>query len=260
MSHLITKVRSKQPLIHNITNQVVMNFTANGLYALGASPVMANAKEEVEEMAAKADALVLNIGTLTSDQVEAMILAGKSANQAGIPVVLDPVGVGATKFRTASALKILDQVQVSCIRGNAGEIANLAGVETKVRGVDGAEDIDVQQLAEVAFTKLQCPLAITGAQDIIIDANQITFIANGHPLLTKVTGTGCLLSSVVAAFLAVSDDVQTAISDAISYYGIAAELAAAEHQNPGSFQVAFLDQLFLVDEKTINEKKRITRS
>lgn len=149
----IQLLQEKQPLIHNITNQVVMNFTANGLYAIGASPVMAHAKEEIEEMAQIADAVVLNIGTLTQDQVDAMILAGKSANKAGVPVVLDPVGVGATTFRTSSALRILDKVDVTIIRGNAGEVANLAGMEVKVKGVDVTGDLQNENLATLAAKK-----------------------------------------------------------------------------------------------------------
>lgn len=142
-----------------------------------------------------------------------MILAGKAANRSGIPVVLDPVGVGATSFRTKSALRILGQVNITCIRGNAGEIANLAGgVETKVRGgVDGTDDVDMHALAEVAYSKLHIPLAITGAQDFIKDKDHLFIISNGHPILTKVTGAGCLLSSVCAAFLAISDDVALAL-------------------------------------------------
>ncbi|QGH33070.1 hydroxyethylthiazole kinase [Gracilibacillus salitolerans] len=260
MNHLIDEVRKQQPLIHNITNQVVMNFTANGLYAVGAAPVMAHAKEEVEEMAQIASALLLNIGTLTKEQVDAMVLAGKAANQAGVPVVLDPVGVGATTFRTDSAKRILQEVNVTCIRGNAGEIANLAGVGAQVRGVEGSSDIDVQQLASLAFDTLQVPLAITGEKDVVIDKNEQVIISNGHPLLTKVTGAGCLLSAVIAAFLSVSDKVTDAISGALSYYGVAAENAAEKHQYPGSFQIAFLDQLFAVDGAEVNKKKRITRS
>ncbi|SFL95529.1 hydroxyethylthiazole kinase [Gracilibacillus orientalis] len=260
MSHLIEEVRKQQPLIHNITNQVVMNFTANGLYAVGAAPVMAHAKEEVEEMARIASAVVLNIGTLTKEQVDAMILAGKSANQAGVPVVLDPVGVGATTFRTDSANRILQEVKVTCIRGNAGEIANLAGVDAQVRGVEGSSDIDVQKLAKLAFETLQIPLAITGEKDVVVDQGAQVSISNGHPLLTKVTGAGCLLSAVIAAFISVSDHVTEAMSDAISYYNVAAEKAAEKHAYPGSFQVAFLDQLFEVDGAAISKKKRINRS
>ncbi|UOQ49182.1 hydroxyethylthiazole kinase [Gracilibacillus caseinilyticus] len=259
MSHLIEEVRKHQPLIHNITNQVVMNFTANGLYAIGASPVMANAKEEVEEMATLANALVLNIGTLTDVQVEAMILAGKAANKTGTPVVFDPVGAGATMFRTQSAQRILEQVEVTCIRGNAGEIASLAGLSATVRGVDGAGDVDMEILAEQAYQKLGVSLAITGAQDILIHQREKVILSNGHPLLTKVTGTGCLLSSVLAAFLAVTDDVLQAMTDAISYYGVAAENAASEQQLPGSFQVSFIDQLFHLKSEEINRKIRIIR-
>ncbi|WP_018932058.1 hydroxyethylthiazole kinase [Gracilibacillus lacisalsi] len=260
MSHLIEKVRKQQPLIHNITNQVVMNFTANGLYAVGAAPVMAHAKEEVEEMAQMASSLVLNIGTLTKEQIDAMILAGKAANQAGVPVVLDPVGVGATTFRTNSAKRILQEVNVTCIRGNAGEIANLAGVETEVRGVDGSSDTDIQQLANLAFKTLQVPLVITGEEDVVVDWDTQISVSNGHPLLTKVTGAGCLLSAVIAAFLAVSDNVVEAATDALSYYGVAAENAADRQEFPGSFQIAFLDQLSAVDGETVNKKKQITRS
>ncbi|MGP4039952.1 hydroxyethylthiazole kinase [Gracilibacillus sp. D59] len=260
MSHLIEEVRKQQPLIHNITNQVVMNFTANGLYAVGAAPVMANAKEEVEEMAQIASAVVLNIGTLTKEQVDAMILAGKAANRAGVPVVLDPVGVGATTFRTDSAKRIVQEVKVTCIRGNAGEISNLAGVDAQVRGVEGSSSIDVQQLAELAFDTLQVPLAITGEKDVVINQDERVIISNGHPLLTKVTGAGCLLSAVIASFLSVSENVIEAVTNALSYYGVAAENAAEMHTYPGSFQIAFLDQLFVVDGEEVNKKKQITRS
>lgn len=259
MSHLIEEVRQQQPLIHNITNQVVMNFTANGLYAVGAAPVMANAKEEIEEMAQAASALVLNIGTLTVEQVDAMILAGKAANKTGVPVVLDPVGTGATTFRTESSKHILQEVEIACIRGNVGEIANLAGVEARVRGVDGSNDFDVQQLAKLAFDKLQVPLAITGEKDVVIDSDTNVIISNGHQLLTKVTGAGCLLSSIIAAFIAVADNVVEAVVEAISYYGVAAENAADMHTYPGSFQIAFLDQLFAVDGEEVSKKQRISR-
>ncbi|GAB2565296.1 hydroxyethylthiazole kinase [Gracilibacillus alcaliphilus] len=260
MNHLIEQVRQQQPLIHNITNQVVMNFTANGLYAVGAAPVMAHAKEEVEEMARQAGALVLNIGTLSKIQIEAMILAGKAANQAGVPVVLDPVGVGATPFRTASAKQILQEVEIACIRGNAGEIANLAGIEAKVKGVEGVASIEDDDFARQAFASLQVPLVITGAEDILIDNEQTIVITNGDPLLTKITGTGCLLSAVVAAFIAVHDQVLEAAAAAVSYYGVAAEQAAAGNKYPGSFQVAFLNELYRLEAEEISLHQRMTRS
>lgn len=259
MSHLIEKVRKNNPLVHNITNQVVMNFTANGLYAIGASPVMAQAQEEVEEMAKLADALVLNIGTLTQNLIETMILAGKAANEAGIPVILDPVGVGATTYRTKAANRILEAVDVTVVRGNAGEIANLTGIDLAVRGVDGTEDISAEELAEKAFDRIQVSLVITGREDVIINKKGISIISNGNSMLTKVTGTGCLLSSVIAAFLAVSDTEGKALEDALCFYGIAAENAARYHPSPGTFQASFLDQLFELQPQEIAEKKQIAR-
>lgn len=254
----IQLLQEKQPLIHNITNQVVMNFTANGLYAIGASPVMAHAKEEIEEMAQIADAVVLNIGTLTQDQVDAMILAGKSANKAGVPVVLDPVGVGATTFRTSSALRILDKVDVTIIRGNAGEVANLAGMEVKVKGVDVTGDLQNENLATLAAKKFNTNIAITGEVDVVTNGLSRYRITNGHPLLTKVTGTGCLLSAVIGAFLAVEKDVLTAATTAISYYGVAAEEAAQQSNLPGSFQINFLDQLNHLNMEAFERKSRIS--
>ncbi|WP_163538907.1 hydroxyethylthiazole kinase [Gracilibacillus sp. YIM 98692] len=259
-ARMIEQVREKQPLIHNITNQVVMNFTANGLYAMGASPVMAHAKEEVEDMARIANAVVLNIGTLTQDQVDAMILAGKAANQVGIPVVLDPVGVGATPLRTKSAERIIREVKLSIIRGNAGEIASLAGVEAEVRGVDSEGEFHLEQLAEAAFHKWEVPVAITGAQDLVYDGSSGYLISNGHPLLSKVTGTGCLLTSVIASFLAVEGNVLQAAASAISYYGIAAEKAADKTRSPGSFAVRFLDELHDLMAEEVEERSKVTYS
>ncbi|SER36819.1 hydroxyethylthiazole kinase [Gracilibacillus ureilyticus] len=256
MTRFLERIRTQKPLIHNITNVVVTNFTANGLYAAGASPVMANAKEEVEEMASIANALVLNIGTLSSEQVESMIIAGKAANKAGIPVVLDPVGVGATSFRTESARTILEQVNVSAIRGNVGEIANLAGLSAQVRGVDSMGEFDMDELLSMAYKKIQVPLAVTGELDFITDGKEKAVISNGHPLLTKVTGAGCLLSSVVAAFLAVEKDVFHAVTGAVCYYGIAAEEAASKAKLPGDFQIELLNQLYAVSDDLIAEKSR----
>nr|WP_266095245.1 hydroxyethylthiazole kinase [Gracilibacillus oryzae] len=257
MTDLLAKIRKQQPLIHNITNVVVTNFTANGLYALGASPVMANAKEEAGEMASIANAVVLNIGTLTKEQVESMISAGKAANEAGVPVVFDPVGVGATPFRTKSAQAILEQVNVSAIRGNAGELANLAGVSVEVKGVDSSGEFDMDELVSLAYKKLQVPLAITGPLDYIIDGTRKAVISNGHPLLTKVTGAGCLLSSIVGAFLAVEKDTFKAMTQAVYCYGVAAEEAAGKAHLPGDFQIELLNQLYAVTDELVAEKAKV---
>ncbi|AZK48483.1 hydroxyethylthiazole kinase [Paenibacillus lentus] len=244
---LITKVQRVKPLIHNITNVVVTNFTANGLYALGASPVMAYAPEEVADMARIAGALVLNIGTLSTAHVESMIMAGLSANEHGVPVLLDPVGVGATQFRTESALRILREVKVSLVRGNAAEIANLIGEVREIKGVDagaGADNENVQ-LGLRAARKLNAVVAITGKEDVITDGSRCRIISGGDALLTQVTGAGCLLTSVLGAFVAVEKDLLLAGTAGLAFYGAAASRAAERTAaiGPGSFQIAFLDEL-----------------
>lgn len=243
---VLQKVKDASPLVHNITNVVVTNFTANGLLALGASPVMAYAKEEVAEMAKIAGALVLNIGTLTSTEVEAMIIAGKSANEHGVPVVLDPVGAGATEFRTNTARRILNEVKITLIRGNAPEVANVLGESWQIKGVDAGEgNGNVVELAKSASKKLNTIVAITGKDDVVTNGNNTHIIHNGHPLLTKVTGAGCLLSSIVGAFLAVEKNSVLASVAAISSYGVAAEKAFSKKgaEGPGSFQIELLNQL-----------------
>jgi hydroxyethylthiazole kinase len=242
----LERVRQANPLIHNITNVVVTNFTANGLLALGASPVMAYARQEVAEMARIAGALVLNIGTLNETEVEAMILAGRSANEHGIPVIFDPVGAGASSYRTETAQKIVEQVQVAILRGNAAEIANVIGEKWQIKGVDAADGShDVVALARKAAKQLGTIVAITGKEDVITDGKVAYRIRNGHPILTKVTGTGCLLTSVIGAFTAVEKDLLLAGASALVCYGVAAEKAArlAANDGPGSFQIQFLNEL-----------------
>lgn len=244
---LLTKVQKARPLVHNMTNVVVTNFTANGLLALGASPVMAYAREEVADMAKVAGALVLNIGTLSTEQVDAMIIAGKSANLHGVPVLLDPVGAGATRLRTESAQRILGEVKIALIRGNASEIANLVGEVSDIKGVDAAES-STRINAEIALRashQFNAVVAITGKEDVIADGAHYRIISGGDVLLTQVTGAGCLLTSVLGAFAAVERDTMLAGTAGLAYYGAAAARAAERTASlgPGSFQVAFLDEL-----------------
>ncbi|MBS5914632.1 MULTISPECIES: hydroxyethylthiazole kinase [Paenibacillus] len=247
LSALLTKVQNAKPLVHNMTNVVVTNFTANGLYALGASPVMAYAPEEAADMAKIAGALVLNLGTLSAAQVEAMIIAGSSANAHGVPVLLDPVGAGATRFRTESALRILREVKVSLLRGNAAEIAHLLGESRDIKGVDAGESSggDQAELAVRAARKLNTVVAVTGREDVITDGKLCRAVSGGDALLTQVTGTGCLLTSVLGAFAAVERDVLLAGTAGLAFYGAAASRAAERTASagPGSFQIAFLDEL-----------------
>lgn len=246
MNRLIEKVRECNPLIHNMTNIVVTNFTANGLLALGASPVMAYAKEEVAEMASVAGALILNMGTPRQDEVEAMIIAGQSANTHEVPVLFDPVGAGATAYRKEVAATILQSVGVSILRGNAAEIASLVGETWGAKGVDvGNGSGDVIAIARKAAKEFHTVVVITGEEDIVTDGERIYIIRNGHSILTKVTGTGCLLTSVIGAFAAVEKDYVKAAAAALAFYGVAAELAAniTGEQGPGSFQIEFLNKL-----------------
>lgn len=247
LSSLITRIHAEQPLIHNMTNTVVTNFTANGLLSLGASPVMAFAEEEVADMVQNARALVLNIGTLTKELVHAMIVAGKAANAFGIPVLLDPVGAGATPYRTDAALRIVREVDVALIRGNAGEISHLIGELMAVKGVDAghSETIERAQLAIRAARTLGTAVIVSGPEDVITDGDSGYAVKSGHPLLTRVTGTGCLLTSVIGAFLAVEPSILEAGIAGLGFYGAAAQKAAENngHAGPGSFQIAFLDEL-----------------
>jgi hydroxyethylthiazole kinase len=256
IAEIFGKVKQQNPLVHNITNVVVTNFTANGLYALGASPVMAYAKEEVADMAKIAGALVLNIGTLTHEEVEAMMIAGKSANENNVPIIFDPVGAGATPYRTETARQIVKELSISIIRGNAAEIANVIGEEWSIKGVDAGEgNGNSLELAQSAAKKLNTIVVITGKDDVVTDGKTTFVVYNGHSILTKVTGTGCLLSSVVGAFAAVETDRVFAAVSALATYGVAAEIAAERTaaEGPGSFQIEFLNQLSKVSAEDISK-------
>lgn len=260
ISELLEKVRERNPLVHNITNVVVTNFTANGLLALGASPVMAYAKQEVADMAKIAGALVLNMGTLSEREVKAMLIAGKSANQHHVPVLFDPVGAGATPYRTETAQKIVRELDIALVRGNAAEIANVIGESWEIKGVDAGEaGGDVASLAKAAAEKLETVVAITGKVDVISDGSTVYAIDNGHPILTKVTGTGCLLTSVMGAFAAVAENTLAAGAAALVAYGVAAQKAAEKSaaDGPGSFQIQFLDALSSVSADDIHRLGKI---
>jgi len=260
--NLLNKVREVTPLVHNITNVVVTNFTANGLLALGASPVMAYAAEEVADMAKNAGALVLNMGTLHSQVVESMIIAGKSANGSGVPVIFDPVGTGATPYRTETALRITNEIDLAVIRGNAAEIANLAGENGEIKGVDAGNTKGNRiELAQETAKKLHTIVIMTGKDDVVSNGERTYIVRNGHPLLTKVTGTGCLLTSVLGAFASVEEDLLLASVAALTTYGVAAEKAAIKTATlgPGSFQIEFLNQLSLVSDVDLQKYSSFER-
>jgi hydroxyethylthiazole kinase len=252
-------LRERKPLVHQITNYVVMNETANATLAIGALPVMAHAREEVEEMVALAGALVLNIGTLSPPWVEAMLLAGRAASERGIPIVLDPVGAGATAYRTETARRILDEVDVAVLRGNAGEVATLVGVEAEVRGVESiAAGSEPAALAAAAARALGCVASVTGVVDHVSDGTRTLAVSNGHELLASVTGTGCMASALTGCFLAAKPEAPVeASAEALAAFGVAAEDAAREAKGPGSFHVGLYDALAALGPETLDARARI---
>jgi len=254
-------IRETKPLVHQITNYVVMNETANATLALGALPVMAHALEEVEEMVGLASALVLNIGTLSAPWIESMLRAGKAASACGIPVVLDPVGAGATRLRTDTALRLLDAVDVTVLRGNAGEVATLVGVEAEVRGVESiGSAASPAELARQAARRFRCVASVTGPVDHVSDGDGSVAVANGHELLATVSGTGCMSSALTGCFLAGKpDDPLAAAAEALVAFGVAGEDAAEGARGPGSFHVGLYDALAALDPETLDGRARVER-
>lgn len=247
LTALMSRVQSKKPLVHHITNMVTINDCANVTLAIGGLPVMAHAPEEVEEMVAAAQALVLNIGTLSKEQVASMLKAGKAANSRGIPVVLDPVGAGATSMRTESARRILDQVNVAVVKGNSAEISTLAGSSGEIRGVEAVGESCAALDDAVALAKeYGNTVVVSGATDVVTDGRQVAYVGNGHPLMGTITGTGCMLASVVASFVAVEEERFAASVAALAAFGLAGELAAAGSgvRGPATFKTCFFDELY----------------
>lgn len=255
----LEEVRSRRPMVHHITNYVVMNFTANVTLCIGAAPVMAPCIDESPEMVRYAGALLLNIGTLDPGLVESMLAAGRAANENGIPVVLDPVGAGATRLRTDSAVRLAGELDIAIVRGNAGEVLALAGSGGKVRGVDSMESLGEREDLIAAFAREHgWVVAVTGATDIVTDGRSTAVIENGHPLMGRVTGTGCAASTAVACFAAAMDDMFEAAFAGISVMGMAGELAAGLASGPGTFVPHFLDSLANLDCAAVKKLLRAT--
>jgi hydroxyethylthiazole kinase len=254
----LERVRTEKPIIHHLTNWVTIYDCANIVKVFGASPVMAHAREEVVEMAGIASALVLNIGTLTTDFVEAMILAGNSANRKGIPVVLDVCGAGATKFRDEKCFEILDKVRVSIIKGNSSEVARMAGESVSTRGVDAsAVEKNLQQIARSLAEEKNCTVVITGKEDIVTDEKRVLLVRNGHAMMANIVGTGCMAASVIGTFAAVEKDYVSASTAGLVCYEIAAEIAAAQATGPGSFKERLFDAVYNLDGETVERMQRI---
>lgn len=258
----ITAVRERAPLVHSITNFVVMNLNANVLLAAGASPVMAHAHEEVQAMAGIAQSLVLNIGTLEPAWIESMRLALQTATGRGIPTVLDPVGAGATAYRNASIELLLNTASPTVIRGNGSEIMSVAGANVQTRGVDsGAAANDALGSARALVGRTGGVVCVSGATDHIVDGTRWALLANGHPWMTKITGVGCSATALIGAFCAVQPDAWRATVSAMALMGVvgevAAEKAVVRKQGVGSMQVLMLDELQLLDQATLEARLKM---
>lgn len=255
---LLEKIRQEKPVVHHLTNWVTIYDCANIVKVLGASPVMAHAKEEVSQMAKIASALVLNIGTLTVDFVEAMKIAAHSANEKGIPVVLDACGAGATQLRDEKCFELLDEVRIDIIKGNSSEIARISGEKVQTKGVDASfVDKDMLKLAKELSGRRKCTVVITGKEDIVSSQEKTYCIKNGHPLLSHVVGTGCMATSVIGAFAAVEKNLVYASAAALVCFEVAAECAAKKSFGPGSFKERLFDSLFKLDKKTIDKMQKV---
>lgn len=245
----LKELREKSPLVHNITNYVVMNNTANALLAVGASPVMAHATEEVEDITTISSSVVINMGTLSPKWVEAMEMAMEKANDLKKPIVFDPVGVGASTYRTDTALRIIDRYMPSVVRGNASEIMALAQVSNSTKGVDsttGSEN--AVHAAKELSKKLNSTIVVSGATDYIVTGEQIDEVTSGSPLMAKVTGMGCTATSIIGSCIAVNSHFHTASHHAMEIMGQAGNIAEKAANGPGSFQMNFIDALHQVVE------------
>ena len=258
LAGLLAAVRSHCPLVHHITNSVTINDCANITISAGAAPVMAEAPEEVAEMVSAAGALVLNIGTLSQGQVDAMLIAGRRANVLGIPVILDPVGAGATRFRTETAWRLLDSLDVAVLKGNAGEIGVLAGTGGSVRGVDsgGIAGDPVETVRECARAT-GTVVAMTGPVDVVAEDRRVFLVGNGNPMMDRLSGTGCMAASVTGAFAAIADDYAVSSAAALAAFGLAGERAAAGARGPYSFRTALFDELSVLTPGDLAEYARV---
>jgi hydroxyethylthiazole kinase len=246
-SAMLESIRQNKPLVHHITNYVTVNDCANITLCIGASPVMSHALEEVEEMVGHAGALVLNIGTLDPYQAKSMLLAGHAANDLDIPIIVDPVGVGATRHRTDFMSRLITELKISVIKGNSGEIGVLAGADARVRGVDSGDvNGNLPRIAQDFAIKTEITIVISGATDIVSNGSQVIVVENGHPMMGRISGTGCMATSIIASFAAVQWDMAEASSAALAAFGIAGERAAANTSGPGSFKTALFDQLSML--------------
>ncbi|MGB9755933.1 MAG: hydroxyethylthiazole kinase [Desulfurella sp.] len=253
---ILEAIKEKNPLVYNITNFVVTNVSANALLSIGASPIMSYAKEEAIDLIKISSALLINMGTPTKKIVETMLVAAKNANKKGIPVIFDPVGVGASQFRNNIANQILSEIKVDIIKANASEIANLSGIKVQTKGVESIENIDdITNITKNLAKKFKCVICTTGKSDIISDGNKLYLCENGDIALTKITGSGCMLGSIMGATASVCKDYLKATLTACLMLGISSEIAASKTKSLGSFQVELFNALSSFSSQDFNSAR-----
>ena len=256
----LDSINKNKPLIHHITNYVTVNDCANITLAIGASPVMADAIEEAQDFAAIASALVINIGTLNSRTIESMIGAGKNANSVGIPVIFDPVGAGATLFRNEATELILREVKISVLRGNISEIRYIAGLSANTKGVDASDFDSAEDAVQIATTlakRYECIVAISGATDIVSNGRYTFSVTNGHSSMSRITGTGCMLASLVASFCGGNPkDLLGSTIAASLCMGVAGEIAFEKSGALGnaSMRTTIIDEISKMNASTIKQR------
>jgi len=256
--HDVQEIRTRAPLVHNITNFVVMNTTTNALLAIGASPVMAHAEEEVEEMVSFAGALVINIGTLRGPWIEAMKRAMRAASGRGVPIVLDPVGAGATRLRTDTCFALMEAATPAIVRGNASEIRALAGGAGETKGVDSAHGSDEAVDAATALAdRLGSTVVVSGAEDVIVGGGRVRRVGNGDVMMTRVTGMGCTATALLGAFAAVNENTAAAAAHGMAVMGVCGEMAAERSAGPGSLQMNFYDALDTLTQDDLGRRLKL---
>lgn len=251
----LLRIKANRPLILNITNHVTMDFIANGLLSLGASPIMTLATQEVDDLIQHANGVVINLGTLNDEFIELCHAVCRTANRVGKPITLDPVGAGASHYRTKTCLDLLAHYAFAIIRGNASEIMALSNATQNTKGVDASiATQDAIESGQYLASHYQTVVVISGKTDAVIDANHVGLSDYGSPLMPMITGSGCLLSAVVSAFDAVHDNRFDAMTAAIAFYGMCGEQAAKKSTGPGSFKSCFLDELSFLPKSHQDEK------
>ena len=250
-------VREKTPLVHHITNYVTVNDCANVTICAGGSPVMSDEAKDIVDISRISSAVVLNMGTLNERTVESIIISGKVANENGIPVVFDPVGAGASAYRNEVADRVLREVKVDVIKGNAGEIGVLSGIGGEVRGVDSVSSNNEKLATEALAKKYNCVVALTGKTDYVSDGERTITLKNGHDLMGCVSGTGCMVSSVVGCYVGANGVSVDSVAAAISTFSIAGEIAAETANGPGTFKVNLLDSLFNLTCEKFDEMRKV---